>query len=345
MTRDFAPLKAVKRASAEFPGIWDTIEWVRTQGIEFGYKWDETICKYPIAFAIGALTKFKVPTMIATGVGCFYAALAMWRREKRVYRYDPYLMLEVTETADDLVIPVEILYQMPSQCIFVEYPENGHDIAGFFAWVECDVETKTRELRMVYINYDGNMINQGIVHIKEGGTINQGINDAKKQMFERGGNLSMFGVASKHFENSRQMMVESVQLILYICAQNADIQEDPEQKKIYKPGQKVVDRPREVRKWDVGENLGEQIRIIKTRKPQSSSNDSPNFPEAEIDASEKIQKSSRQYKNRPHMRRAHWHHYWVGEGRTKLVLKWINSILVNAEDGDVGVTVQIIEKK
>ena len=170
------------------------------------------------------------------------------------------------------------------------------------------------------------MVDQGIVHLKEGGTINQGIDAAKKQMFERGGNLSMFGAASKHFENSRQMMVESVQLILYICAQNADIQEDPEQKKIYKPGQKVADRPREVRKWDVGENLGEQIRIIKSRKPSRPENDQVIFLEAEKEASEKDSKSPRKYKNRPHMHRAHWHHYWVGEGRKKLVLKWINTL-------------------
>ena len=132
---------------------------------------------------------------------------------------------------------------------------------------------------------------------------------------------------------------------MYLCAQNADIQEDPEQKKIYKPGQKVADKPREVRKWDVGENLGEKIRIIKTRKSQSLDDDSTKFLEAENENPEKIQKSSRKYKNRPHMRRAHWHHYWVGEGRKNLVLKWINSMFINAGDGEVGVTVQIVDKK
>lgn len=49
--------------------------------------------------------------------------------------------------------------------------------------------------------------------------------------------------------------------------------------------------------------------------------------------------SLRKYKNRPHVRRAHWHHYWVGEGRSKIVLRWINTTLVNANDGEIGTTI------
>lgn len=33
---------------------------------------------------------------------------------------------------------------------------------------------------------------------------------------------------------------------------------------------------------------------------------------------------------RPHVRRAHWHHYWVGEGRTRLEVRWIEPTLVLA---------------
>ena len=34
---------------------------------------------------------------------------------------------------------------------------------------------------------------------------------------------------------------------------------------------------------------------------------------------------------RPHVRRAHWHHYWVGEGRTALEVRWIKPTLVLPE--------------
>lgn len=31
---------------------------------------------------------------------------------------------------------------------------------------------------------------------------------------------------------------------------------------------------------------------------------------------------------RPHTRKAHWHHYWVGKGRKELVLRWIAPTVV-----------------
>ena len=34
---------------------------------------------------------------------------------------------------------------------------------------------------------------------------------------------------------------------------------------------------------------------------------------------------------RPHVRRAHWHHYWVGEGRNRLEVRWIEPTFVLPE--------------
>ena len=34
---------------------------------------------------------------------------------------------------------------------------------------------------------------------------------------------------------------------------------------------------------------------------------------------------------RPHVRRTHWHHYWVGEGRTRLEVRWIEPTFVLPE--------------
>lgn len=345
MNQTFPPLLAVQRYGNKVPGIWDMIEWVRGQGIEFGYKWNESVCRYPIAYAIGALVKLGIPNAVATGMGAMYSALAMWRREKRVFRYNLDLLREVVETADDLVIPVDILYQMPAQCVFVEYPETGFDITGFFAWIECDVERNSQELRLLHINHEAQMITNLSVHLKQNGTIGEGIDDVIKRMRENFPNDNRLNDAIDSVNESRSITIESVQLLLYICAENADIKEDDEQKKIYRPSQKVADKFREVRKWDVGDNIGEQIRIIKSRKPSRPENDQVNFLEAEKETSEKDSKSPRKYKNRPHTRRAHWHHYWTGEGRKKLVLKWINTMIVNAGDGEVGVTVQIVDKK
>lgn len=340
MNTSLAPLSAVQNVGRRYPDIWNQIDEVREIGREFGYQWDDNICYCPIVTAIGALNSRQgLPKNVATGLGAYVAACAMWRREKRVYRFDPDLANEVIATADDLVIPAEILYQMPSSCMYLQFPQTSGSpsIDGFFAWVEIDPENKRRELRIMYLDADGEPVTQYIVHLIPGGTINDGLDAAIKEIRRNADSASpeiLERLIAFHSE-SRKYTVEAVQLILYACAANADMRENEEQKRVYKPGAKVVDKFREVRKWDVGDRIGEQIRIIRGKKPGTH----------EHDETERAATGTRQYKNRPHVRRAHWAHYHVGEGRTKLVLKWINTIFVNAEDGEVGVTVQMVEKE
>lgn len=43
------------------------------------------------------------------------------------------------------------------------------------------------------------------------------------------------------------------------------------------------------------------------------------------------------------MRRAHWHHYWVGKGRTELILKWIEPVFVGS--GEVSAVKHRVEQE
>lgn len=46
-------------------------------------------------------------------------------------------------------------------------------------------------------------------------------------------------------------------------------------------------------------------------------------------------------KKHPHVRRAHWHHYWCGEGRTRLEVRWIAPAPVNCNSENI----PIVERK
>ena len=39
---------------------------------------------------------------------------------------------------------------------------------------------------------------------------------------------------------------------------------------------------------------------------------------------------------RPHIRRAHWHTFWTGAGRTTPIVRWLHPILVHPEDQEKG---------
>lgn len=47
-------------------------------------------------------------------------------------------------------------------------------------------------------------------------------------------------------------------------------------------------------------------------------------------------------KKRPHVRRAHWHHYWTGPGRTVLEVKWLEPVFVMA-DNDMNAVVHQVK--
>ena len=117
-----------------------------------------------------------------------------------------------------------------------------------------------------------------------------------------------------------------VSLVLYLCAKNAEIRESgggarlpayAEPKKT-KKGLRLFppDRPTH---WEVGYRLGAALR---TASPGRSS-DEP---------------TGSHTRPRPHIRRAHWHSYWVGKrdepNRRTVVLKWLPPIAVNVQDVD-----------
>ena len=337
-----APLVAVKRTASSISNIWDRLDYAIKGAMENGYSWNSSVCPCPIAVAIACLVDTGLSPVEASSKAGIVSAEYAWRKVKRIYRFNSELATEVINTEWDLVIPIDIIHYMPEPCIYVQ-TDVIPDIDGFFATIEYDIELHHEELRFYMIDSDGDINNACIIHMDVGQTLQQGIDKAIKTMHNNANNelLKRLGTqvsqrAVNEIESTRDLSLKVVQLLLYICAENADISENPEQSKIYQKRQNVGDYFREIRKWDVGKHIGEQIRVIKNSKKVKDIEE--NKEDTDTDENSKIT-SIRKYKNRPHVRRAHWHHYWVGEGRTKLVLKWVSTLIVNAEDGELDTTI------
>ncbi len=122
----------------------------------------------------------------------------------------------------------------------------------------------------------------------------------------------------------KEITVFILQACMYLCANNADIVENEFQKNIYKPTSRIRNRFSEIRKWDVG------MRVVKEYKYAN---------EQKVKDEDESKKSTDKVRQRPrqHWRRAHWHTYWVGEGRSKKELKFIAPILVNDIDDELPV--------
>ena len=100
-----------------------------------------------------------------------------------------------------------------------------------------------------------------------------------------------------------------LQFLMYLSSKEADIIESPETIKTYKPSSLVKNKYSEVRKWNVGCRYGEKIRSYQKNKMQQYENS-----------------ESSQNGKRPHIRKAHWERYHVGEGRKDIITKWKSTV-------------------
>ncbi len=260
----------------------------------------------------------------------FLAAVAAWRWTKGIYRFDPSTFDALWNTPVTGEIPIDVLYCLPEWCVFIPTPDktwHGSRLNGFFAHLNQNRKMRRTELRLLLdISLpDGTYDAVGIPIVLGRGGVAESLayalqfstqpNPLTKQLTEQERAMEMKEVPSL------------VSLVLYLCSENAEIRQSgggdrrpaypqPEKKKkglrLY-----AADRPTH---WEVGYRLGAALRRASTER---GSADDPTGSHA---------------RPRPHIRRAHWHSYWVGkwndpDART-VVLKWLPPIAVNVQDVD-----------
>ena len=93
----------------------------------------------------------------------------------------------------------------------------------------------------------------------------------------------------------------------------------------------IKDKYREIKKYICGEEISETLKVYR-RKINTTKESSGNHTSSGSIASSP---------KRPHMRRAHWHHYRTGVGRANLILKWLPPMMIHegemVEDNSVQV--------
>ncbi|MFL5303058.1 MAG: hypothetical protein ACJ79R_22230, partial [Anaeromyxobacteraceae bacterium] len=164
----------------------------------------------------------------------------------------------------------------------------------------------------------------GAIPIHLGGTVEAGIASAVATAREAA------RVAGRAFADHARLappealaaaLAPMVNLTLYVCARNAEMRdaagkrERPANPRPTKtsagPRLFPPDRPTT---WDVGYRTGAALAAASASagEPQGGTHASP----------------------RPHIRRAHWHHFWTGPraGEREIALRWLPPIPVNVDD-------------
>lgn len=286
--------------------------------------------------------------------GMLYA-LAVWRQHKIIYDFDNEIakMLKDMGTVDD-DIPCEAIMHLPYNGLYLQLPDKVFSyveeekwlgqvkkeriyVDGFFfsidtstvetlkkIGVEVDGELSLATFDMVFTNHRMMTL---CIPLSENHTFKSG--------FEY---MNNNGYA--HNESSIELCNELLQLVLYLSAVNADIEEDAEQKEIKERAEKKkAERSeqeqteptkskeisyKELQKWNVGYRYGTAVK--KARQAERKKRDADT-------EQERTARQGSHSRKRTHARRGHFHHFWTGsrKGERQLVLKWVSPVIVNAE--------------
>lgn len=247
---------------------------------------------------------------------CFYFTVSKWALAKVAYRFNSSFLRALADT-EDSPIQTDALATLPHKAFWVSSSVRTEDNAGMLLYVEpcpggCLVSC-------VLVNEDsrkGIGWRQCSLWLTNG----QSVGEAMQEMLAAAGVGDIIGDGS--FAKDRELVDEytesirlAIQCAYYLSAQNAEVK-NVTAKKNSRPVRPDGTRFN-IRKWDVGFRVGADFEKLCTTAAAASC--------AGCGGGEA---------KRPHVRRAHWHHFWTGKGRAVLVVRWLAPIAVNAETPD-----------
>lgn len=316
-----------------YPGAWAVFDMFRCDRGQTGFSDWPAWCWCPLAGAYAVVSgggERKVPWELISHVPIM-GALAAWRMTQGIYRYDVDLFSALWSTPLDGDLPIEVLYRLPEWCCYIEAPAElrweDNPLWGWFVHLEYDASTGRPELRLLL---DQPEMMGAILHLDQATLdrcVQAALDHSSLQLKKKGLPYQLTPSFRANFPLS---LAPLVSVTLYLCSQAAEIRdargrrkspENPAPKKI-KGGLREFAAAGPTT-WEVGYRLGAALR-------------------AGLAAEQTQAGAGTHTRPRPHIRRAHWHSFWIGPRQEdhpdrKLVLRWLHPVLVaGAEDREGG---------
>lgn len=282
----------------------------------------------------------------------------LWHTDKVTYRFDPEIEELLSQQAqsfdEDMEIPSKILEYIPHKIFFVKtntspltdedrkYIKKRHrnnylakdskQLGFFFHYGDVyavkdgvsfmDTERKCLEIFVFSQKNDSaetNVMPISLIFSNEE-TIRDIVDNSVKDFFAYGKAVPDSMDYSSEYSLNISVLRWALQYVLYLCSENAEIDQDPVNRQMYRhptPGF-VKNKPREVFLLDAGKKTGAMIHAFKQKRYESRSAG-----------------SGVSTVRSPHVRRAHWHHYWTGRlshpEERRLIVKWIAPSYIHKE--------------
>lgn len=330
------PLQLVAEAKKKRPQIWNIID---------SLSQSDQLQDKNIYMASGLLSSFLKTTEKGTQedinvLASELHALSAWRRNKKIYTFHQALASELLAAYDSAaVLPVDIFLNLPFDGIFIECVQKN---IYFFVTKDYDAINGASSLSFYFPTLSGfsaslpllpelsleKIIDKSIKKLVEQV---YNMNDQLKQHYDFNTKSMQTMQFAYNLHRHKTQFINNLKialpLLLYLCAQNCENEENPEQKKIYRPrsaSASIKDAQREIKKFDVGYRIGAAIVAHQTKKTTTGA-----------DGEDVRERSGTSAPKSAHVRRGHYHHFWTGpRSDRKLILKWVNPSFINFSDYD-----------
>jgi hypothetical protein len=218
-----------------------------------------------------------------------------------------------------------VLYRLPEWCVYISAP----GVPNFFAYLDWSLGDLFAELHLLMLPPENQIIQLDLRQPTIDLAIKSVLSDAERiaDLMD----VRLENIPPNYVDIQSTAAAPMINLVLYLCAENADLGADrpgrPRPKRT-KKGWRMFP-PDKPRVWDVGVRIGAALRAAHLA--------------GQTEQVTERTESGRQ-SPRPHVRRAHWHTYRTGEGRTGSTLKWLPPIAVKIEDGDIVPVIRMVKK-
>lgn len=247
-----------------------------------------------------------------------------WAANKQVYKFDSELELALADS-EKIKLPVRILDRLPYQTFYLEFAEDGIFRKNFHGAFINIVRKENG-----YLLYTERVKEDGRVMFGKAALVP---NDNEDGIFIFDKNDFSCDESDRNVDWT-EFCFYMLNALLYLCADNAEIQESSVTKNTYHPSGRIKNRFSEIRQWECGYRYGSEIR---SQKKQKKSSDNCKGQTSELNICVKRSLPA-------HTRRAHWHHYWTGprNGERKLILHWIPPVYVSGTECQAAVVHKVI---
>lgn len=249
--------------------------------------------------------------------------IGTWAKTQGIYRFDETIFEHVTKSSFEGILMVDILTKLPEWCSYIEFPYgvklNGVNCYGFYAMIsynEFPIEKPTID---IIIDSDHGFHHRCLLLDSNFDTMIDFLMQHRKE-FEGIGSLDPDDKMNTR-DAIKEQLSACINCLFYLCSQNAEITHSkkpeklPKNPKIQKiKGESKILNADHPNVWNVAYRQGADLRKA--------------IAEFQTLDKEAIERNS----PRPHIRKAHFHGYWMGSRETndrKYLVRWLANIFVN----------------